>query len=312
MKFMEASEKRHEATDAAINEQRTLVKNHHALMVEQQALIKNQQASINNLEVQLGQLATLVHEKLSPKNPETKTQSHVMAIDTEEDTISKFLEALGEEPQQPDPKPKKPKFESEEVVETPTLRRGTCLATTWPLSEQKVPEPVPVYQPPLPFPSRAHLSPLEREHLEFIQQIKGIPINTTFIETLAKIPEYAKFLQDLLATRKQLKKHSNVILSEQNSKAILGEIPKKMGDPGRLTLPCEFDFVVLDMKEDPNVPIILGRPLLNTDGALADIRKSKLTLRVGDEKEIFGIEDGFQRNHVQEEVFTINEDNELE
>ena len=47
--------------------------------------------------------------------------------------------------------------------------------------------------------------------------------------------------------------------------------------------------MVLDMKEDPNVPIILGRPLLNTVGALVDICESKLPLRVGDEKEIFGI-----------------------
>ena len=58
-----------------------------------------------------------------------------------------------------------------------------------------------------------------------------------------------------------------------------------------------IDFVVLDMKEDPNVPIILGHPLLNTVGAHVDIQESKLTLRVGDEKEIFGIEDGFQGNH---------------
>ena len=99
IKFMEALEKRHKATDPAIDEQRTLMKNHHAMMVEQQALIKNQQASINNLEVQLGQLTTLVHEKLSPKNPENKTQYHIMAIDIEEEAISEFLEALEEEPQ---------------------------------------------------------------------------------------------------------------------------------------------------------------------------------------------------------------------
>ena len=66
---------------------------------------------------------------------------------------------------------------------------------------------------------------------------------------------------------------------------------------GKFVFP--IDFVVLDMKEDPNVPIILGRPLLNIVGALVDIRESKLTLRVRDEKEIFGIEDGFQGSDVQ-------------
>ncbi|XP_023766079.1 uncharacterized protein LOC111914615 [Lactuca sativa] len=190
-----------------------------------------------------------------------------MAIDIEEDAISEFLEALEEEPQQTDPKPKKLKLEFEESAGIPSSR------------------------------------------------------------------QYAKFLQDLLDTRQQLKKNSKVVLSEKSSKAVLGEIPKKMGDPGRLTLLCEFgnnmkkmkgtkmtihmanrsvtqprgivedilvkigkfifpiDFVVLDRKEDPSVPIILGHLLLNTAGALVDIRESKLTLRVGDEKEIFGIED---------------------
>ncbi|XP_023753610.1 uncharacterized protein LOC111901972 [Lactuca sativa] len=217
------------------------------------------------------------------------------------------------------------------------------MLTSWARSEQKKSVSIPAYKPPLPFPSRANLSPLEREHLEFVKQLKGIHINTPFIDSLAKVLEYAKFLQDLLDTRQQLKENSKVILSEQSLRAVLGEIPKKMGDPGRLTIPCEFgnklktyaladsgasinlmpfsfyqklniqkmkgtkmtihmenrsvthprgivedilvkigkfvflvDFVVLDMKEVPNAPIILG--------ALVDIRESKLTLRVGDEK----------------------------
>ena len=56
-----------------------------------------------------------------------------------------------------------------------------------------------------------------------------------------------------------------------------------------------IDFVVLDMKEDPDVPIILGRPLLNTTGALVDIRESKLTLRVGDEQEVLEYKMTFKR-----------------
>ena len=77
---------------------------------------------------------------------------------------------------------------------------------------------------------------------------------------------------------------------------------------GKFVFP--IDFVVLDMKEDTDVPIILGRPFLNTAGALVDIRESKLTLRVGDEQEVFGIRNDFQED--KEEVFTINEENELE
>ena len=81
---------------------------------------------------------------------------------------------------------------------------------------------------------------MEQEHIKFMKQVKGIPINTPFIESLAQVPEYAKFVQDLLDTRQQLEKTSKVVLSEQSSKVIMEGIPRKMGDLGRLTLPCEF------------------------------------------------------------------------
>ncbi|KAL7593720.1 uncharacterized protein LOC111911455 [Lactuca sativa] len=376
---MEASEKRHDDTDAVLKEHMKMMKEQQTMMIDQQASLRNHQASIHNLEVQIGQLTTLVSNKLSSQFPEKNAKSHVMMIDTEEEEISEFLEELEVEPKQPDPKPKKTKFKNKDIAGTPDSPRESSMLMFWAQSKQKKSESVPAYQPPFLFPSRANLSPLEREHLEFIQQMKGIPINTPFIDSLSKIPKYAKFLQDLIDTRQQLKKNSKVILSEQSSRAVLGELPKKMGDPRRLTLQCEFgnnlktyaladsgasinlmpysfyqklniqkmtvtkmtihmanrsvthprgiiedilvkigkfvfplDFVIIDKKEDAHVPIIFGRPLLNTVGALVDVRESKLTLRVGDDKEDFGIQDGFQGYDVKGEVFNIDEDNELE
>ena len=52
---------------------------------------------------------------------------------------------------------------------------------------------------------------MEQEYKKFMQQVKGIAINTPFIEALAKIPEYTKFIQDLLDTRQQLEKNSKVV-----------------------------------------------------------------------------------------------------
>ena len=44
-----------------------------------------------------------------------------------------------------------------------------------------------------------------------------------------------------------------------------------------------MDFIVLDMEEDKDIPIILGRPFLATGGAIIDVRGGKLTLQVDDE-----------------------------
>ncbi|GKA76363.1 zf-CCHC domain-containing protein [Tanacetum coccineum] len=47
------------------------------------------------------------------------------------------------------------------------------------------------------------------------------------------------------------------------------------------------DFVVLDIPEDKDVPLILGRPFLSTAYAKIDVFKRKISLRVGNEKIVF-------------------------
>ncbi|GKF33897.1 reverse transcriptase domain-containing protein, partial [Tanacetum coccineum] len=47
------------------------------------------------------------------------------------------------------------------------------------------------------------------------------------------------------------------------------------------------DFVVVNFKPDPRVPIILGRPFLRTAKALIDLYEEKLTLRVGSDELVF-------------------------
>ena len=43
------------------------------------------------------------------------------------------------------------------------------------------------------------------------------------------------------------------------------------------------DFIVIDIEEDKQVPMMLGRHFLATGAALIDVKKGELTLRVGDE-----------------------------
>ncbi|XP_058784693.1 uncharacterized protein LOC131659532 [Vicia villosa] len=51
---------------------------------------------------------------------------------------------------------------------------------------------------------------------------------------------------------------------------------------------CQFyiptDFIIMDIHEDSNIPIILGRPFLATAGAIIDVKRGKLTFEVGKEK----------------------------
>nr|GEZ33289.1 reverse transcriptase domain-containing protein [Tanacetum cinerariifolium] len=51
---------------------------------------------------------------------------------------------------------------------------------------------------------------------------------------------------------------------------------------GKFTFPS--NFVIVDYKSDPRVPLILGRPFLQTDRALIDVHKEEMIFRDGDER----------------------------
>ncbi|XP_068644651.1 uncharacterized protein [Aristolochia californica] len=171
------------------------------------------------------------------------------------------------------------------------------------------------------------------------------------------MPNYVKFLKDIISKKRRLEEFETVKLSEECSAILQKKLPKKLKDPGSFTLPCTIgnsffdkvlcdlgasinlmplsvcrklglgemkqttislqlgdrfikyprgiiedvlvkvdkfifpaDFVVLDMEEDEEVPLILGRPFLATGRALIDVQKGELTLRVNKEEVLFNID----------------------
>ena len=57
------------------------------------------------------------------------------------------------------------------------------------------------------------------------------------------------------------------------------------------------DFVILEMPEDDNMSIILGRPFLNTTGVVIDCNKSKVTFHInGNEHTVHFLKKQFQVN----------------
>ncbi|XP_073148995.1 uncharacterized protein [Henckelia pumila] len=61
------------------------------------------------------------------------------------------------------------------------------------------------------------------------------------------------------------------------------------------------DFVVLDMEEDLDMPLILGRPFLATGKALIDVQKGEILLRVGEEKISFDVFNALKSSQYNEE-----------
>ena len=55
------------------------------------------------------------------------------------------------------------------------------------------------------------------------------------------------------------------------------------------------DFVVINMEENKQVPLLLGRPFLATGAALIDVKKREPTLRFGDEAVHFNLNHSLKR-----------------
>ncbi|CAM8908122.1 unnamed protein product [Rhodiola kirilowii] len=69
-------------------------------------------------------------------------------------------------------------------------------------------------------------------------------------------------------------------------RGVLKDVPVKVK---HIYLPV--DFIVLDISEDIDIPIILGRPFLYTAKAVIDMDRGSLALRVGSERVVFNLPD---------------------
>ncbi|XP_021727223.1 DNA damage-inducible protein 1-like [Chenopodium quinoa] len=88
---------------------------------------------------------------------------------------------------------------------------------------------------------------------------------------------------------------------------VLEDVPLRVG---KFFIPC--DFVVMEMEEDANVPIILGRPFLATAGAIIDMKNGKVTFEVGDEKLKYSLLNAMGTPSMGETVCQVNVLDELQ
>ncbi|MCH94640.1 hypothetical protein A2U01_0015603 [Trifolium medium] len=79
----------------------------------------------------------------------------------------------------------------------------------------------------------------------------------------------------------------DLILADQstlNPSGIIKDVLVKIKD---LVFP--FDFVIIDIEEDADIPIIFGRPFLATSRALIDMEREELTLRMGAQERLIKV-----------------------
>ncbi|XP_021759178.1 uncharacterized protein LOC110724090 [Chenopodium quinoa] len=211
-----------------------------------------------------------------------------------------------------------------------------------------------IYKPKLLYPQKFNGHKLDEQFGQFIEMLKKIHLSIPFTEVLEQMPNYARFLKEILSVKRDCNMVKPVNLGECFSAFIHNDLPQKLKDPGNFSIPCKIkgklfqnafcdlgasvsimpysvfrrlkigkllpsnmtlqladrsikfpkgrvedvplkigeftipvDFIVLEIAKDDHIPIILGRPFLATSGALIDVKRGRITLRVGNNEESF-------------------------
>ncbi|GKD62980.1 reverse transcriptase domain-containing protein, partial [Tanacetum coccineum] len=257
-------------------------------------------------------------------------------------------------------------FDSDDEDDEPTPQPKTKTPKETPL-----PKP---YKLKIPYPQRLRKEKMEAQYGKFLDMIRAIRINVPLVDVLAGMPNYGKFLKELISNKHKIEQISAAFLSDESSAMIQNKVPPKLGDPGSFLIPCNFnktfscnaladlgasinlmpyslyvklsletlkptkmsirladrsfqypvgiaenmlvevgkftfpaDFVILEMEEDSEVPLILGQPFLHTADVVIRVKQKQLNLGVGTERMIFNIDSAMKHSYSNDDTcFSID------
>ncbi|GJT23798.1 hypothetical protein Tco_0893735 [Tanacetum coccineum] len=200
------------------------------------------------------------------------------------------------------------------------------------MTMDQIPEQNP-HQPPIPYPSRLNKDKLQDKSdiqiHKFLLMFKKLHFNISFAESLAQMPKYAKMLKYLLTNKEKLLELANTPLNENCSAVLHKKLPKKLGDPRKFLIPCDFSELeeclsLVDLGANINLmPLFVWKKLMLPElipthmtlelanrfvfypvdiaedvfVQVVDVYREELTLRVSDEKSIFNVESTLKYPH---------------
>nr|GEV74496.1 hypothetical protein [Tanacetum cinerariifolium] len=103
-----------------------------------------------------------------------------------------------------------------------------------PVKETPLPKP---YKPKIPYPQHLRKEKMEAQYGRFLDIICDVRINVPLIDVLAGMPNYGKFLKELISNKHKIEQISAAFLSDESSAMIQNKVPPKLEDPGSFLIP---------------------------------------------------------------------------
>nr|GEV14230.1 reverse transcriptase domain-containing protein [Tanacetum cinerariifolium] len=104
--------------------------------------------------------------------------------------------------------------------------------------------PMPNLKSSIPYPSSRDNERRRyqcNEQIEkFYETFKDMSFEISFTDTLILMPKFACTLKDLTGNKEKLSEMARTPMNEHCSTVILNKLPRKLGDPSKFLIPCEF------------------------------------------------------------------------
>nr|GFB38290.1 reverse transcriptase domain-containing protein [Tanacetum cinerariifolium] len=103
---------------------------------------------------------------------------------------------------------------------------------------------MPNLKPSIPYPSRRDNEKRRdqaNEQIEkFYEIFKDTSFEISFTNALTLMPKFVSTLKALIGNKEKLNEMARTPMNEHCSAVILNKFPRKLGDPGKFLIPCEF------------------------------------------------------------------------
>ncbi|GKB93427.1 hypothetical protein Tco_0979564 [Tanacetum coccineum] len=155
---------------------------------------------------------------------------------------------------------------------------------------------------------------MEAQYEKFLNMIRAVRINVPHVDVLAGMPNYEKFLKELVSNKHKIKQISAAFLSDEGSAILQNKVPPKLGEPRSFLIPCNFNKAFscnaqADLAE--NMLVEVGKFTFPADFIILeieeDIKQKQLNLGIRTERMIFHINYAMKHSYSNDDTcFTID------
>nr|XP_043630039.1 uncharacterized protein LOC122601336 [Erigeron canadensis] len=138
------------------------------------------------------------------------------------------------------------------------------------------------YKPKIPFPQRLKKAKLKLQYDKFINMIKNVHINVPLVDLIQGMPNYAKFIKELVTDKGKMDEVKATYLNAECSTILQNQIPPKLKDPGSFLITCSIRTLTCKALADLGASINLMPYSVWSKLASGVLRPTRMSIRLAD------------------------------